>query len=100
MDFSPITARLDVIEDRTDTLGGVGAITWPYTLREPDGTPISDADVWVTTDDGGADVVASGRTDDFGAVIGDFFLDAGTYYVWAQKAGWDFANPDVEVVTP
>lgn len=86
--------------------GGAGAIAWDgYTLTESDGTPIADADVWITTDGAGANVVASGRTDAFGvprAPSGSLlYLDPGTYSVWADKVGWSFPNPDtVTVVTP
>jgi len=52
--------------------------------------------VWVTTDLPGTNVIASGRTDAAGVVA--FYLDAGTVYVWRQKSGWDFTNPDTEVV--
>lgn len=77
---------------------GVGAITFIYTLTSSvDATPIPDADVWVTTDVGGTVVVASGRTDQNGQVT--FYLDAGTVYVWRQKSGWDFVNPDTEVIS-
>lgn len=76
---------------------GVGAITFTYTLTsDVDGSPIADADVWVTSDIAGLFTIASGRTDQFGKVI--FYLDAGTVYVWRQKTGWNFTNPDAEVV--
>jgi len=76
---------------------GVGAITWTYILTEIDlVTPIADANVWVTTDVAGANVIASGTTNDSGVVT--FYLDAGTVYVWRQKSGWNFTNPDTEVV--
>lgn len=74
-----------------------GAITWTYTLTDADsGLPIAQAVIWVTTDVAGLNVVASGRTDDFGEVT--FYLDAGTYYVWRRKAGYNFVNPDTEAV--
>jgi len=77
---------------------GAGAVAWTYTLTSGvDGTPIADADVWVSTDAAGTNVVASGRTDALGVVT--FYLDAGTYYVWRQKTGWNFVNPDTEVVS-
>jgi len=77
---------------------GAGAITWTYTLTE-EGTedPIADADVWVTSDAAGTNVIASGKTDQYGKVT--FYLDAGTVYVWRQKSGWDFDNPDEEVIS-
>lgn len=51
------------------------------------GTPVADADVWVTSDSAG-DVVVAGtlQTDDQGDAT--FMLDAGTtYYLFAQKSG-------------
>ena len=76
---------------------GSGAVTWTYTLTsDVDAAPISGADVWVTNDSGGSNLMASGTTDGSGVVT--FYLDAGTYYVWRRKAGWNFTNPDTEVV--
>ena len=76
---------------------GSGAIEWTYTLTTSVGTPIGDADVWVTSDEAGTHILASGRTDQFGVVT--FHLDAGTVYVWSQKTGYNFSNPDTEVVS-
>lgn len=79
-------------------LAGAGAITWTYTLTEfGTGNPISDADVWVTSDSGGTNILASGRTNASGMVT--FYLDAGTVYIWRQKSGWNFTNPDTESVS-
>jgi hypothetical protein len=78
---------------------GPGAIEFIYTLTDSGtGLPISGADVWVSTDAAGANVIASGNTDLFGNVT--FWLDPGTYYFWRQRAGYSFINPDVETVTP
>ena len=75
-----------------------GAIEWTYTLTEDGtGTPISDAQIWVTTDLTGSHVIASGMTDQNGRV--KFWLDAGVAYIWAAKAGYNFPNPDTEVVS-
>ena len=76
---------------------GAGAVEFTYTLTEAgSGDPIADADVWATTDSAGTVVVASGRTDQNGEIT--FYLDAGTIYIWRQKSGWNFTNPDVESV--
>jgi hypothetical protein len=77
---------------------GGGANAWTYTLTSTvlPNQPIADADVWVTTDVAGTNVVASGKTDALGVVT--FYLDSGTIYVWRQKSGWSFTNPDTEVV--
>lgn len=81
----------------TSTLQG-GAVTWVYNLTDSaTGDPIPNADVWATTDAGGDTVVARGVTDAFGNVT--FYLDAGTYYIWRELAGWTFVNPDIETVS-
>ena len=92
--------KADAIKAKTDTIlpcAGIGAIEWNYNLKDNAGNPIADADIWVTTDEAGANVIASGKTDQFGNV--KFYLDAGTVYVWGQKSGYDFTNPDKEEVT-
>lgn len=81
----------------TRTTLGAGATRRPYTLTDDDGSPIADADVWVTTDVSGNNVIANGRTNSSGVVV--FWLDAGTYYIWRQKDGWNFTNPDTEVLS-
>lgn len=76
---------------------GSGSITFTYTLTSTvDSSPIADAAVWVTTDEAGTAIVASGITNASGEVV--FYLDADTYYIWRQKVGWNFTNPDTEVV--
>jgi hypothetical protein len=96
-----IDESLKDIREAIDGIGasaGAGAITWIYTLTRSDtGLPIADADVWVSTDVAGANVVASGRTNQNGVVT--FHLDAGTVYIWRQKSGFNFVNPDTEVVS-
>jgi len=77
---------------------GAGAVTFVYTLiSSVDGTPIDEADVWVTSDIAGANILASGRTDLAGQVT--FYLDVGTHYFFRQRDGWTFINPDVEIVS-
>ena len=82
----------------TETPLGPGAIAKIYTLMEDDEiTPIADATVWVTTDLTGNNIIARGKTDQYGKVT--FWLDAGTVYIWRSKTGFTFANPDTEVVS-
>jgi hypothetical protein len=76
---------------------GSGAISLTYSLTSAvDASAIVGADVWVTSDEAGNNVLASGQTDSNGQVT--FQLDAGTVYVWRQKPGWNFTNPDTETV--
>ncbi len=68
--------------------GTVGPGADPTTVRVRVGTTnIADADVWVTTDAGGGNVVAGPlRTDSDGKAT--FMLDTGSsYFLWAQKNG-------------
>ena len=77
--------------------GGAGAISSTLTLMDSGGTPVANAEVWVTTDPAGTNVVAGRQsTGDLGQVT--VFLDAGDYYRWAVKAGMNFANPQVFTV--
>lgn len=58
--------------------------------------PIEGVAVWVSTDSGGSNIVASGTTDTLGHVT--FLLDTGTYYFWKQLAGYTFTNPQTDTV--
>ncbi len=101
--FDTSTDSLEAIRNRGDAAWitggtGSGAITYVYTLTDSaTSQPIAQAKVYVSTSSSGTPVVASGFTDNLGQVT--FYLDAGTYYFFRQKAGWDFTNPDTEVVS-
>jgi len=82
--------------DAVVPLIGSGAIEHTYTVT--DGVnPLEGVGVWVTTDIGGSNVVAGTLTTNVSGVV-EFMLDAGTYYFWSQKAGYNFTNPDTEAV--
>lgn len=81
-----------------------GAINFTYTVTSSTtGLPIEGVEVWFSTDVAGANIVWKGDTDAFGIardVNGALpALDAGTYYVWRQRAGYTFVDPDTEVVS-
>jgi hypothetical protein len=77
---------------------GVGSNTWTYTLTDSEsGLPIADAEIWVTTDVGGVNIIGREYSDVNGQVV--FYLVPGTYYVWRRKTGYTFDDPDTEVVT-
>lgn len=90
--------RLDAkVSSVSGNAPGAGAAEFVYVLTDGgSGEPIADADVWATTDSAGSYVVASGRTDQNGIVT--FYLDPGAVYLWRQKSGYDFVNPDEEWV--
>lgn len=76
---------------------GPGSIEWELTINDTDGDPIGGVEVWITTDEEGDDTIAGTlTTDNFGKVR--FMLDAGTYYVWQQRSGYDFSNPTTTTV--
>lgn len=74
---------------------GSGAIEWDYVVLDPDSDPVPDVFVWVTAPSSSI-VLASAYTDETGTVT--FFLDAGSYWFYSRKAGYNFTNPDVEAV--
>lgn len=79
-----------------------GAVEYTYTIN--DGVdPIDGVEVWISTDIGGSNIIWSGVSDALGvarAVDNEKpWLDAGTYYGWAQKAGYSFTNPDTLTVS-
>ena len=81
----------------TTTLGR-GNTEQTYTVNDADGNPLSGVSVDVrTANDASQTPIAEGTTDDNGQVT--FYLDSSvTYYLWRQKAGYTFSNPDTEVV--
>lgn len=99
---SPNTAecpgsRVQVGYDPNQAPIGAGSVSHPVTVTEDDGvTPLEGVAVWVTTDVEGANRIAGALyTDTLGRINGSvgFLLDPGTYYLWRQLGGWDFANP-------
>ena len=92
-----------ILEDTGTTLpaailagsAGSGGTAKAYTVTVS-GQPVSGVHVWATTDLAGANIVASGYTNDSGIVT--FYLDSGTtYYIWRQHKDYTFINPDTEV---
>lgn len=88
-----------VVEQRT-----AGAVSYTYTVKNTvDSNPIPGVEVWITTDVAGNNVVWNGYTDTFGVARDEGgslpLLDPGTYQFWCKKPGFDFPNPDAEVVS-
>jgi len=72
--------------------GGAGAISQTFRIKDTDGNLVDGAEVWVTNDAAGLDVVAGTLHSNAGGLV-TFMLDTGNYYIWAQRAGVDFENP-------
>jgi len=78
---------------------GVGAISYTATLYQPGTTtPIVGAEIWVSSNSTGTTVVA-GTLSTNSSGQATFMLDAGSYYLWVQAAGWNFTNPQAFVVS-
>lgn len=81
-----------------------GAIDFTYTLTNVVTLlPIAGADIWISTDLAGTNIIWRGTTDAFG-VARDAYdglprLDPGTYYFWRQHPAYTFTDPDAEVVS-
>jgi hypothetical protein len=54
--------------------------------------------VWITTDEAGANVVAGALLTNANGEV-TFMLDAGTYYVWRERGGYNFSNPQTWVLS-
>lgn len=98
-DASAVQQNLEyVVGDRS-----ISAIEFTYTVTDSStGLPIEGVEVWFATDSSGSNVAWYGTTDAFGVARNDGNLprlDTGTYYVFRQKAGYTFSDPDTEVVS-
>jgi hypothetical protein len=81
-----------------------GAIEFTYTVTDVSSSaPIPDVEVWITTDLAGTIVVWAGKTNAFGIAVDETgalpLLAAGTYFFWRNKIGYEFTDPDTEVVS-
>lgn len=80
----------------------ITAIEFTYTVTNSVTLlPIEGVQCWFCTDVAGANVVWAGDTDTFGVARDDAGelprLDPGTYYIFRNKAGFTFTDPDTEV---
>lgn len=80
-------------------LAGYGANDVTLYIRDSNGDVIADVDVIIrATNSSTAAPVASGKSDSSGIVQPHPMLDAGTYYCWRQKTGYDLTNPQTITV--
>lgn len=88
------------LDTEVSGVGGVGsgALSCTWTQKDDGDQPMDNVQVWITTDEAGANVVAGTKlTNTSGEVT--FMLDAGTYYVWRERGGYNFTNPQTWVVS-
>ena len=79
-----------------------GAIEYTYTITDGS-NPVEGAEVWISTDSNGANVVWYGTSDASGVARASNnekpWLDAGTYYGWVQHGSYSWSNPDTLTVS-
>ncbi len=101
----PVVGVAEIIWNGTSEVGntaaaiaGGSANVYTVTTTGVSGGPaVPDVHCWATTDSAGANIVASGITNDAGKVT--FYLDVGlTYYIFKQKSGFTFGSQPEEVI--
>lgn len=78
--------------------GGAGSVSVPFTVTDNASNPIDGVAVWVSTDSSGTNVIA-GTVYTNGSGLATLMLDPGSYYVWLQRNGYTFTNPQTLTVT-
>jgi len=96
---SPIYAYEDYnyLEMSGSNIGG-GALSCTWTQKDAAGTPMDNVQVWITTDEAGTNVVAGTLLTNANGEV-TFMLDASSYYVWREKGGFNFDNPQAWVIS-
>jgi len=102
VDLAVVDGIVDAIKVKTDTINAAGALIWTYTLTiEGTTTPIPDAEVRLTSDSAGTTTIRTATTNSLG--VATFYFDPSdsgiTVYVWRSHAGYNFTNPDAEVIS-
>lgn len=90
-------AALVLLQQPLSNLGS-GAVAWQIQINKSTGGPLPNAEVWVTTDAGGA-AVAAGVLVSSDAGVVTVMLDPGVYYLWVTERGFDRQNPTPFTVT-
>jgi hypothetical protein len=86
------------IKSSTLNVKGPGGISYPVTVTDTSNNPIQGAQVWLTSDPDGDNVVAGTLlTDSSGTVI--FEVPAGTYFLWRLHGKYTIPNPKTVMVS-
>ena len=79
------------------------AVAITVTIKDTSNNVIEGAEVFITSDSAGNNVLWTGDSDSLGIARDDNsvlpYLDFGTYYVWAQRADTSFTNPTTITVS-
>jgi hypothetical protein len=85
------TTQQNLLGQVGNSTTGLGAIAHTITV-EVDAVAISGAEVWITSDEAGNNIVAGTVTTNAQGNA-NFWLDAGDYYVFIRASGQNFTNP-------
>ena len=86
------------IKSSTLEIKGPGGISYPVTVSDTSNNPIQGAQVWLTSDPEGDNVVAGTLlTDSSGTAI--FEVPAGTYFLWRMHSRYTIPNPKTVTVS-
>ena len=92
------TTQQNMVWQIGDVQSGFGAILHTVSI-EVDGTPISGAEVWITSDEAGNNLVAGTLLTNADGNA-NFWLDADDYYVFVQDPDrYNFTNPTAITVS-
>lgn len=91
------TANIEIVPQVVYTVersseAGSGALPVTITIRTVDSAPVANAEVWITTDAVGLNTIAGTLLTNSSGVV-NFLLDTGSYYMWAQKPGYNATMP-------
>lgn len=77
---------------------GPGSISFTVTINDDMANPLDGAEVWVSTDEVGSNVIAGTlNTNAMGQAT--FLLNAGSYWLWVNHSGYNRDNPTSITVT-
>lgn len=71
---------------------GTGSLSCTWTQRTEAGVAIDAVRIWISNDIEGSNIIAGTLLTNANGEA-TFMLDAGTVYVWRQKTGYTFTNP-------
>lgn len=93
------TEGLMVLLRQSSSNLGAGSIAHTVTVTNQNTSlPVANAEVWVTTDSAGTNVVAGTLVTDMNGQV-TFYLDAGSYYLWCTEPGFTRTNPTAFTVS-
>lgn len=90
---SPIYTTIEAeLLSKLDLMRGPGSSSWEIAVKTTTGVAIPLCACWVSTDSSGDTVITDVQYTDSNGIV-QFLLDPGTYYLFRQKVGFTFTNP-------